>query len=457
MSLCLIGMVQQKVSAQPTYITVDDAILKNFLETNYPYIFEEDGRINRQTAEDSINYTFDISNLGVVNVRPTQYFWRIDQLLMSHNNIVFMPSLAKYKSIDTLDFSYNQITKFPELIGHSETMRLVFEHNLIDTLTDSVTQKPDFLNTVLGAHNELQYLPKFDHMINLVEVDFTYNRLSFVDMIPLSNHPNFSSVFKLMPQKPFGTEQTISIDEGDDITLSQVIQETDTNDIFTWYKDGLEIQQSVELSISNAKKSDAGQYVLVVTNGNSEMTGLSLSSDTITLKVKTPILPDTTCFTNANLLYETTIIDCQTPIKLTIDKSTFKDYTFPLAFTLTNLATGQIQTLQTPSFENVGEGNFSLEVEDGKKCKLSYPNFVTITKKGICDPVISPNGDGIADTWFFDYSGTIKIFNSRGTLIKTLQGPTSWNGTDENGTTVSPDYYSVISDNRSLFHLTVIY
>lgn len=442
--------------AQDT-VNVEDPILKQYLLDNWPSIFAPDGRMVVQTASDSVNDAFDIGGLGISNADPVEYFWRVDQLLLDHNNISVLPTLERYPSVDTIDISYNLLTEFPVIARHTEAVRIVFEHNMIEILSDSVTKKSGFLTTVLGAHNELNTLPKFDHMINLVEVDFTYNRLNFVDILPLANHPNFSSVFNLMPQKPFGTKETITIEEGDNITLQQSMVENDTNDVFTWYKGGVLVNQTSDLNITNAQKENEGEYVLVVTNSHPDMTGISLSSDTITLKIVTPLPPDTTCFTNPNLIFNTNIVDCQTPISLTIDKSTFKDYTYPLVFTLTNISSGQSQSQQTPSFENIGEGSFSLEIEDGKKCKLSYPNFTMVSKRGICDPVISPNGDGVADSWFFNYTGTIEIFNSRGSLIKTLQGPSTWDGTDKNGAIVSPDYYSIISAESQPFHLTVIY
>lgn len=72
------------------------------------------------------------------------------------------------------------------------------------------------------------------------------------------------------------------------------------------------------------------------------------------------------------------------------------------------------------------------------------------------DPVITPNGDGISDTYFIEETGTAKIYDLRRKLIKTLSAPATWDGTNHSGALLDAGFYIIILNDKTPIYITLI-
>jgi gliding motility-associated-like protein len=70
---------------------------------------------------------------------------------------------------------------------------------------------------------------------------------------------------------------------------------------------------------------------------------------------------------------------------------------------------------------------------------------------------LTPNGDGINDSYPINSAKPIKIFDSSGNLIRRLQGPCTWDGTNQEGIVVNTGYYIIQIGEDSFTGITVIH
>jgi gliding motility-associated-like protein len=70
---------------------------------------------------------------------------------------------------------------------------------------------------------------------------------------------------------------------------------------------------------------------------------------------------------------------------------------------------------------------------------------------------LTPNGDGVNDVYTITNAKPIKIFDSSGNLVKQLQGPCTWDGTNQEGTVVNTGYYIIQAGDDSYTGITVIH
>jgi hypothetical protein len=106
------------------------------------------------------------------------------------------------------------------------------------------------------------------------------------------------------------------------------------------------------------------------------------------------------------------------------------------------------------TLSNVPQGNYELHISSTNKCDVKK-SFI-VPNSSNCEDIFSPNNDGIKDTYYFDRAGEIKIYNTKGNLIQSFEGPSAWDGKDKNGNIVPLGYYTVIFSNAQILHLTVM-
>lgn len=104
--------------------------------------------------------------------------------------------------------------------------------------------------------------------------------------------------------------------------------------------------------------------------------------------------------------------------------------------------------------ENIPQGNYWFNAKLNNACDVSK-QFV-VPNAPNCGYIFSPNNDGQNDTYYFDQKGDVKIYNTKGKCVKTLIAPVIWDGSDENGQIVPLGYYTIIINEKNLFHLTVM-
>lgn len=92
---------------------------------------------------------------------------------------------------------------------------------------------------------------------------------------------------------------------------------------------------------------------------------------------------------------------------------------------------------------------FTLGVSEQSK----LPTDISIST----NDVMTPNGDGVSDTYWIEGPGMVKIFDKYGHLIRELQSPFLWDGTNGQGQLVEPGYYLLTIGERERKGLNVLH
>lgn len=265
--LLLLFAFKASVSFGQVFYDVEDNILKAYLKANFDSVWHTP--TDRLLAGESTLVDverIDLPNYGLTNVEPLAYFQKLDTLILTGNNLVAFDSIHRLFSVEYFDLSYNQITSFPDVFESHQLAYLNLDENLITsipTAMDSLKDKLIYLNL---RRNLLESIPEnmFDEFVKLEEVDLSRNKLTFEDLVPLANTPDFSSVFTVFPQQWVpGIEGSYSANVGDDLLISADL-DSSLSDMITYYlfKDGapLDTFDTPDFLFPNTTLSDTGIY-----------------------------------------------------------------------------------------------------------------------------------------------------------------------------------------------------
>ena len=105
----------------------------------------------------------------------------------------------------------------------------------------------------------------------------------------------------------------------------------------------------------------------------------------------------------------------------------------------------------------VPEGVYTVQVIDDSGCIAEYEQKIKVEQKCLEDyPVFSPDGDNIEDTYFIPHEGTVSIYNREGQLIKILETPAYWDGTDAQNHPVPMGNYVLVTESGRPVNITII-
>lgn len=172
-----------------------------------------------------------------------------------------------------------------------------------------------------------------------------------------------------------------------------------------------------------------------------QITVTSAGTYTVTLTNATNCSKDKTFTVDASgiaTIEEISINDFQENNNATIriSSSSLGDYEFSL---------DGVNYQDTPFFDNLEEGEYTVYVQDKKGCGITFETFYILDYP----KYFTPNNDGFNDTWFINNlekrgleNSTITIFDRYGKLLKQLTGfGDGWNGTFNGETLPSSDYW----------------
>ncbi|MCB0487759.1 MAG: T9SS type A sorting domain-containing protein [Cyclobacteriaceae bacterium] len=200
--------------------------------------------------------------------------------------------VGQLNDLRELFFLDNQLSgSIPDEVGNLLNLEIFNARNnlLTGSLPEEFSQL-EKLNFLIVSGNLLNEIPDYSDtpMTNsglLEGFRVSDNLLTFEDL-----EPNIDFITENTEQKPFGQENTFEIEEGASKVIEFVVG--GSHNIYQWEKDNVEIDgaNSNSLAISNAQQSDAGVYILKVTN--SLVNDLTLSSEPLTIVITEPATPD---------------------------------------------------------------------------------------------------------------------------------------------------------------------
>jgi internalin A len=348
----------------------------------------------------------------------------------AHNMLTTLPSFAPFTNLSDLDVSFNQFDTFPNL----------------STCTN--------LKTLIAAGNNFTSLPDMSFLNLPFYVYFYYNYLTFEDFLPLVTVSNFATAFVIVPQKNFGNYPDSTVILGSNYTLNLGIDGAVSGNTYKWYHNNvLDTTTTVNtLTWNNFAEADTGSYYVIVKNSHPSLVNDSIRSNTF--KLSGILSPG--CLDLSNMQYTVESISCQEGNRLTINESTIMGGVPPYGYNLSNNITGELYSNYTSNvLTGVKEGEYFLTIEDILSCTTTIGPLQVETNED-CDPVFSPNGDGIADTYFISIPGKAMIYNREGKLVEEFSTPNYWDGLDSSGKEAPSGYYAIIINGKTTTHVSLM-
>jgi internalin A len=391
----------------------------------------------------------------------------LELLFVHYNNITTLPDLTGLVNLDWILCSNNPLTSLPDFSTLVKLRVLMCQNTLINSIP-SLNNCP-LMEYLICTDNKVTNLPAMNNCVNLIELDVFNcklsslpdlsiypaltmvkagnNYLSFEDLKILMPLPNFSS-FVLSPQLIANASNIVGYDKSP-INLDLGIDAALTDNVYTWYKNGIFFQTTIvnKLTFNSVTHNDAGIYTCRVTNTTAALTVDTLIATAITLTVAP-------CILSYDLRYEIITSDCSYPIKVMLDETSLSGGTKPYSYTVK--FQNDSSQFSTSSFTLQNEGVYDLIVKDAGGCKVNFSKKLNIPRSEKCDPVFYPNGDGIADTYFINETGSAKIYNREGEIVKRLTIPAHWDGTNATGQDAPTGLYVIEINNSTSIRVTLL-
>lgn len=458
-------------------------------------------------------------NLEILSVKYNQLtsipsltaLTKLEYVLLDHNDLTSVPNVSTLTSLKILSVKHNELTSVPSLAGLTELQHFLVDDNHLTSLPDltsqvklyklscsdnPLTSLPSFSTLVelyhfLGQRTEISTIPDLNNCGNLEFFICTDNNvtalppmnnctllkelkvfrskltslpdmsvfpdmyslmvygngLSFEDLLPLVSHSQFAG-FQLTPQL-VGTPVSLGALATAPYIIDLDVDDAVSTNVYKWFKDGVYYTTTSEnkLHFTSLQFSDAGIYTCEITNTSAGMAGIVVNTAPITLTVGPCIMANT-------IGYSFLSNDCVYPVKISVDESSFTGGMKP--FTYTTKSGNDSINFSSKDFSFDFEGIYDLIVKDQQGCRVTFPGKLKVARPEICDPVFYPNGDGVADTYYIEDSGTAKIYNRAGEVVRQMNTPTHWDGTNAAGKELPSGLYVIEINNSKSERVTLL-
>jgi internalin A len=390
----------------------------------------------------------------------------LKMLSCGNNQLSEIPDLSGYINLEYLEVSNNKMTVFQNVsalknlkelhlndlglnnISGLQDLRFleklyIQDNNLTDLsdLEDNTT-----LTTFWIQNNKLSRLPNILAKSNLNSVNFSGNYLTFEDILPLQNHPQFNK-FIYSPQKPFIIDQRLELkDSSSSFNYNPNVDST-LPVSYQWFKNGNadKSNKSSTLTLSPLTPELSGEYYQEIRL--QALPSLVLQSTNLVLDVKPCI---ELSYKTLNVISE----DCKEGISLELQGVEHSGGTPPYRFGIKSVTRSDTLTVDNFRYNNLEAGIYKFTVNDQFNCKGS--TSFTLQKPKDCQSVFSPNGDGYMDSYFIETPGKIKILDSGRNLIRELVAPAVWDGTKTDGSMADAGYYAIVVNENKVINITLI-
>jgi internalin A len=367
----------------------------------------------------------------------------LNLIVATTNRISTLPNLSTLTSLKRLILGFNLFTSFPNLSAVPGLQLIDLDHNLIPYVPSLGATNPS-LNELVVHNNPINSVGSLSFITSPVSIRLENCKLTFDELIPMTTNSGFSTTYVISPQQKVFVPTNLHAAQNTSFTINLSFDNTVTTSTYYWYHDGNMIATTTtnSLTINPVAQTDAGTYYVRIVNSTANLTGVTLYTEDFDVIVDPCIV---TGALNYNL---TSSIDCFTGATIQIDETTLSGGTHPYHYSLSNQVNGINISYNTPTLDSVPSGKYHLNVYDATGCMNTFGNDLLVERPSACDAVISPNGDGVEDTYFISISGTARVYDKA--------APGYFDGTDDQGKNVPNGLYLILVDEKTKLYVTVL-
>lgn len=405
-----------------------------------------------------------LANNYLTSLPALNNLYALNYLFVPNNQLTTLPNISSLVNIQNIIIGNNPFVSLPDFSGNANLLELHVHQTGIseikglsaltkltklycwgNSITDlSAISNNTTLNGLYAFNNLLSTLPNLKNKPNLKNVEIANNKLTFEDLLPLSNLG--LTDFSYAPQDSIGayTKNTVRVKHLLSLNISE--DASVTSNTYAWYKNSSLLPLTdAPLVIQSAAATDAGDYYVKITNSNLPL--LTIAHRIWNVNIN-PACVDLVSY-SVNIPYN----DCK--IGATVSTNiVLAGGVSPYKYTLIPSSKADSIVNTTGDFTQMGPGDYSYTIRDANNCGID--TTLTIKKPNKCDPVIIPTGDPQMNSYFIEQPGTAKIIDLSGNTIMQLTTPAVWYGYRSDGSLADAGYYVILVNNTKVTNITVI-
>jgi gliding motility-associated-like protein len=457
---CLLLFVVLSVKLNAQAVPIPDVNLKNFLQANYPTTILL-GELNPVTAAAVLNFSCTGAAAASINDFSTlEYFIGLTSLTINNSPVTTLPSLNSMVALTNLNLANNQLTSIPSLNSNILLLSLDCSNNNLTTLPSLSLQVS--MTSLKCSGNQLTALPDISTNLLLTTIDCSDNNLTTLPNlslhVSLTNLNCEKNQLTLLPDLSTNL-LLLSLDCSDNnlavlsnLTMNASMTNLDcSNNQLTSLPDLSTNVLLLTLNASNNNLSSLPNFSLLVSLITSDFTDNKLTFEDFLPSTGNPVF-------NTNFL-----VHPQDSIPTVLQAEAVEGMSF--SYSLLSIDAGVTSNVYTwykdGNVISTGSSSELYIAEVNKSdvgtyvCSITNSNVpaLTLTTQKIylkvneckdkCIKEITPDGDGINDTYYISDSGTAKIYDRNGVLIKQFSIPSSWDGTTSDHTLGTTGLYLI--------------
>ena len=369
---------------------------------------------------------------------------KVETLSVHNNRLKSLPGIDQMVSLKEFRCNNNPMGNFP-LLGRLTNIQE------FDASKCQLTEAPNFgtkstIKSLNIDRNKIVLLPDYTGYDNLTNVTLEYNKLTFSELTKLTNKKGYDTIFKIAPQQNLIVGKPITLTEGNPYTFSSGIDGQVASVNYSWYKNGTKTASVIgdKSNIPYVQLQDSGKYTCQLTHP--AFANFSLQTDTFSVSVAP-------CMDLNKVSIATTRSNCQKSGSLEVTIPAVNNYTFELK----SLGSGKLFTSTNGKFDGLSEPSYTLSIATSTGCKKIYPKEINVSTQKCLEYVLTPNNDGNADTFFFETTGKVEIYDKWGNIVKRMNTPSEWDCTSDKGKIPNGYYIANVNDGETHIGLSVVY
>lgn len=453
-------------------VPIPDANFRQFLMNNHSSLMTPQGELIKANAA-TVTGTFYCGNQNIVSLEGIQYFTGIDTLLCFQNKLTTLPDISSMTKLVQLDCYQNEITVLPPLTALVNLKRF-------NAGSNKISDFPQFGSTAVIKEisvyrNFLTSIPDLSQFLSLERIYCFENQITKIGKLPasLKDINCGDNLLTEVPDISLATGiTTLGIYSNRLLTVPDFAPYTSLQNL-NLGNNKLTVVPSSIASLTTLTLLTLDNNELTVLPDLSHLTGLAacnLSSNYFTFE---DLLPSSVNSNFANWAYAPQdpfpVVDSykgiehqQLTIFLNVDDMlpglTFSWYHNGVLKTTTTSPVLDFSSVKKsdngsyyckitssdPLFANVSIISQSFSV-------LVQPNF-----KFEEELTLTPDGDGRNDELLIEEKGSLKVYDSSGSLIDQRSTPCYWNGTTNSGMVLGTGFYILSVNEKNTYGITIV-